>query len=128
MRVECENARPNFLDYVTMLIDSQRFEPEMFGNSKNPKIKLSQKTSRPKPTRNLPKESYVETETLNEDKDYQSVSSYKSTETVVDIDTQENQTESSNEAGKQMNDKTTEKSNEAQSPTTSFLGTVMAKI
>ena len=32
MRVECDNQRANYLDYVKVLIDSNSFEPELFGN------------------------------------------------------------------------------------------------
>lgn len=86
MRIECDNQRANYLDYVKVLIDSNSFEPELFGNwiqrvNKYREFKENMKKTRPKPQKviTLEEESFLE---RNSDDDNASISSFKSTETM----------------------------------------------
>jgi len=102
MRVECDNQRANYLDYVHLLIESGRFEPELFGNwisrvKKYREFKDREKSKNKNPPKsNLVEESYVEIGTEAQEKskekevdeDTNSVSSFKSTETILDNETQ----------------------------------------
>jgi len=98
MRVECGNTRANYLDYVNMLIERNRFEPSLFGSwvprvKKYLDYKKNQRSTRPKPPRNeFEEQSYCETEDKEGNDDKESTTSYKSTETVIDLEDETAQT------------------------------------
>jgi len=100
MRIGCENQRASYLDYVTMLINTERFEKELFGNwatraEKFQAYKERQKLWKQKRNEQnfepIDEETYVDTQ--DDDK---STSSYRSTETILDenIDPKENENDS----------------------------------
>jgi len=97
MRVACENERANYLDYVTMLMSTERFERSMFGNWANRAEKYqdykreqnrSRQKNKTKTFETIEEESYIDPDSLNNDNlvddDDRSTSSYLSTETVKD--------------------------------------------
>jgi len=106
MRVSCKNQRANYLDYVTMLMNTGKFDREMFGNwasraDKYQAFKQAEKESRQKQRnmnsiKTIEEESYIEmddrseTGQVREDDDH-SNSSYKSTETIIDDGNEKNE-------------------------------------
>jgi len=130
IRVECENARANYLDYVGLLIDSNRFEHEMFGSwlprvKKYRDYKLSQRAKKQSQRNdNFTEESYVENSETNSTQDATSEGSDTSNTTVIGGDLTNDQTNAS------TNDESEIQTEQNESPTTSrgIFGTVMAKI
>jgi len=135
VRVECENERANFLDYVNMLIETERFEPEMFGSwihrvKKYKEFKNKQKI-RPLNQRvtTFTEQSYVENTVEECSEKENSVSSYKSTETIVDnMDMDPPNTQPENDGTEDSTKNQDSNQKDEQPTTTSFLGSVMAKI
>jgi len=90
MRIGCENQRANYLDYVFMLMQTERFDRTMFGNwaTRAEKFKSykedqinAKRNQRSKTTyETIDEETYID----QRDEDELSTSSYKSTGTVVD--------------------------------------------
>lgn len=96
MRVECGNQRANYLDYVNTLMKSGKFEIGMFGNWKTrvekylkfkENLRAQKQATKQVELVELEEETYVEAkddDRLEKDDDESSISSYKSTETVVE--------------------------------------------
>jgi len=100
MQIGCENERTNYLDYVSMLMKTERFERNLFGNwamraEKYQTFKEEQsRNNRRQKTRvheTIDEESFIDTESKDSnpepvqiDEDTRSNSSYKSTETVIE--------------------------------------------
>jgi len=108
MRIGCENQRANYLDYVSMLLNTERFDRSMFGNWATRAEKFQAYKANQAKTRTLSRQNYetIDEETyidpdmnkdLNEtDEENGSISSFKSTGTIIDEDPPETQTDPSN--------------------------------